>query len=218
MIYSNKYYSISDAWFGLLYNIQEYGYKQIIQRGSFSGEENYRIQYPFVAIEIEHPSIDMIPIMPQGMESLAPTTMSYVEDYFAMYLMNDELKENEIYTYGSRIKPYINTLIEMLKATPYTNQAALEIASSGDIFKTDPPCLRTLTFKVVDNKLNMSIFFRSNDLYGGFPTNLAGLELLKQLVSSEANLENGKIYYASDGLHIYSNQLSIINTRLNRKC
>lgn len=216
MIYSNKFSTISDAWFGLLYNIQEYGYKQPIQRGSFAGDENYRIQYPFVAIEIEHPSIDMIPTMPQGMESLAPTTMEYVEDYFATYLMNDELKENECYTYGSRICKYTDKLIEMLRATPYTNQAVLEIASPGDIFLNDPPCLRYLSFKVIDNKLNMSIFFRSNDLYAGFPTNICGLELLKQLIASEANLENGKIYYASDGLHIYNNQLDIVNTRLNR--
>lgn len=217
MIYSNKYATISDAWFSLLYNIQEHGYKQPIQRGSFAGEGNYRIQYPFVAIEIEHPSIDMIPTMPQGMESLAPTTMEYVEDYFVNYLLNDELKENEVYSYGSRIKPYIDKLIEILKASPYTNQAVLEIASPGDIFLNDPPCARVLTFKVIDNKLDMSIFFRSNDLYGGLPSNLAGLELLKQLIASESNLENGKIYYASDGLHIYSNQLDIVNTRLNRR-
>ena len=216
MIYSNKYTSISDAWFGLLYNIQEHGYKQPIQRGSFAGDENYRIQYPFVAIEIEHPSIDMIPTMPQGMESLAPTTMEYVEDYFVNYLMNDKISENEDYVYGSRIVGYVDEVIRMLKETPYTNQAVLEIASPGDIYLSDPTCLRCLTFKIISGRIDMSIFFRSNDLYGGFCSNLGGLELLKQLIASEANLENGKIYYASDGLHIYSNQLKIVNTRLNR--
>lgn len=217
MIYTNTYKTISDAWFGLLYNIQEYGYKQPIQRGSFSEEGNYRIQYPFVAIEIEYPHLDMIPIMPQGMESFAPTTMAYVEEYFANYLMYDECSENEYYKYGSRIVGYVDEVIKMLKETPYTNQAVLEIASPGDIYLNDPTCLRVLTFKVIDNKLNMSIFFRSNDLYSGFPSNLAGLELLKQYIVSETSLENGKIYYASDGLHIYNNQLDIVNTRLNRK-
>ena len=214
-MFTEKYASISDAWFGLLYNIQKYGYRQCIQRGSFEGE--YRIQYPFVAIEIEHPNLDMIPIMPQGMESLAPTDMKYVEDYFVNYLMNGELKENEVYSYGSRICKYIDKLVEMLKATPYTNQATLEIASPGDIFLVEPPCLRSLSFKVVDGKLDVSIFFRSNDLFAGFCTNLAGLELLKQYIASEANLENGKMYYASDGLHIYSYQLDVVNMRIGNK-
>lgn len=213
-MFTEKYKNISDSWFGLLYNIQKYGYRQNIQRGSFEGE--YRIQYPFVAVEIEYPHLDMIPIMPQGMEALAPTTMEYVEDYFVNYLMNDKTSENEEYVYGSRVYGYIDKVIHILKDTPDTNQAVLEIASPGDIYLKEPPCLRCLTFKVINNKLNMSVFFRSNDLFAGYPVNLAGLELLKQYVASESNLENGKLYYASDGLHIYSYQLDAVNMRIGK--
>jgi hypothetical protein len=52
--------TISDAWFQLIYNLFDHGYVQNIQRGSFEKAE-YRLQYPGIAIFIEHPDLDMVP-------------------------------------------------------------------------------------------------------------------------------------------------------------
>ena len=61
--------------------------------------------------------------------------------------------------------------------------------------------------------LTMSVYFRSWDLWAGFPTNLGGLELLKQYVAQECGLENGKMYAYSAGLHIYGYQEEIVRIR-----
>jgi thymidylate synthase len=194
--------TISDAWFQLIYNLFDHAYSQKIQKGSFENEQ-YRLQYPGIAVYIEHPYYDMIPIMPPNSNIPAPTTKEYIEDYFANYLMNPELAENETYKYASRIHnkmpaggTQLDRIIDMLRETPLTNQAAIEIATPDDLDicygndgKLDPPCLRLLDFKVIPEDselvLTVSAYFRSWDLWAGLPTNLGGIEILKPLLKME---------------------------------
>jgi thymidylate synthase len=225
--------TISDAWFQIIYNLFDNAYAQKIQKGSFENEQ-YRLQYPGLAVYIEHPYYDMVPTIPPGLGIPAPTTMGYIEDYFANYLMNPELAENETYTYASRIQhsmpkggTQLERVVDILKATPLTNQAVIEIATPEDLDicygkdgKLDPPCLRVIDFKVIplDNNLMLTVstYFRSWDLWAGFPTNLGGIELLKQLVASETGLKNGPMYAYSAGAHIYGYQEEIARLRTLR--
>ncbi len=225
--------TISDAWFQLIYNLFDRAYPQEIQRGSFEREQ-YRLQYPGIAVYIEHPSTDMVPTIPPGLGIPAPTTMEYIEDYFAHYLMNPETANNETYTYASRIQcrmpgggSQLDRVIQMLRTTPLTNQAVLEIATPQDLDvcygndgKLDPPCLRVIDFKVIPKGdvllLTVSVYFRSWDLWAGFPTNLGGIELLKQFVASETALENGPLYSYSAGAHIYGYQEELARLRTLR--
>ncbi|MEW6067983.1 MAG: thymidylate synthase [Nitrospirota bacterium] len=225
--------TISDAWFQLIYNLFDNAYEQRIQKGSFENEQ-YRLQYPGIGVYIEHPYYDMIPTIPPNSGIPAPTTKEYIEDYFVNYLMNPELSENETYTYGSRIHTQmpnggtqLGRVIDILKDTPLTNQAVIEVATPVDLDicygkdgKIDPPCLRLLDFKVipVDNErvLTVSAYFRSWDLWAGFPTNLGGIELLKQFITSETGLKNGAMYVYSAGAHIYGYQEEIARLRTLR--
>lgn len=225
--------TISDAWFQLIYNIFDNSYTQEIQRGSFE-KEQYRLQYPGLALFIEHPEQDMVPVIPPALGLPAPTTMEYIEDYFANYLMDPELSENETYRYSSRVHypmpkggTQLDRAIEMLRETPLTNQAVVEIAAPEDYDvcygkdgKLDPPCLRLIDFKTVphgDNLLlTVSCYFRSWDLWAGFPSNLGGIELLKQYVADEAGLKNGPIYAYSAGAHIYGYQEELARIRTLR--
>jgi len=225
--------TISDAWFQLIYNIFDKTYSQNIQKGSFENEQ-YRLQYPGIAVYIEHPNYDMVPVIPPGLGIPSPTTMEYIEDYFVHYLMNPELSENETYTYASRIQQsmpcggtQLERVVEMLRETPLTNQAVIEIGTPLDIDvcygkdgKLDPPCLRLIDFKVIPSGdepiLTVSVYFRSWDLWAGFPTNLGGIELLKQFVASEAGLKNGPMYAYSAGAHIYGYQEEIARIRTLR--
>ncbi len=227
--------TISDAWFQLIYNIFDHSYTQKIQRGSFE-KEQYRLQYPGIAVYIEHPYEDMIPVIPQALGIPSPTTMEYIEDYFANYIMDPALGENETYKYSSRIQhpmpkggTQLERVIQMLKETPLTNQAIVEIGSPddhdvciGNDGKLDPPCLRLIDFKALpgDNDeltLSLSCYFRSWDLWAGFPTNLGGMELLKNYVASEAGLKNGPMYVYSSGAHIYGYQEDIARIRTLRQ-
>lgn len=225
--------TISDAWFQIIYNLFDHAYEQKIQHGSFEGEQ-YRLQYPGLAVYIEHPDMDIVPIMPPGLNIPPPTSMEYIEDYFANYLMNPELEENETYRYSSRIHhpmpkggTQLERVIKLLHDTPLTNQAVIEIGTPEDLDvcvgndgKLDPPCLRLIDFKAVPQAgaihLTASVYFRSWDLWAGFPTNLGGIELLKQYVASECGLKNGPLYAYSAGAHIYGYQEEIARLRTAR--
>ena len=222
--------TISDAWFQLIYNIFDNSYEQKIQKGSFE-KEQYRLQYSGIAVFIEHPAEDIVPVMPPGSTIPAPTTKEYIEDYFANYLMDPQLAENETYKYASRIHypmpkggTQLERVIQMLKETPLTNQAIVEIGSPedndvciGNDGKLDPPCLRLLDFKAIpsgkDLALTVSSYFRSWDLWAGFPTNLGGIEMLKSYVASETGLKNGPMFVYSAGAHIYGYQEEIARLR-----
>jgi len=231
--------TISDLWFRSLVYMLNHGYRQEIQQGSFEG--NYRLQLSSFSAEIEMPWDDIVPIMPEGSGLMPPTTMEYIEDYFANYLMDPStVSENETYRYGHRIhhqgnlksdlenRKYTGSqfdfVIDLLKRTPFTNQAIIEIGTPNDYNecwgkdgKYDPPCCRLIDFKVVPPKeLTISLYFRSWDLYAGLPTNLGGFEILKQFVADTTGLKNGRMFCYSSGLHIYDFQLDQILARFNR--
>lgn len=226
--------TISDAWFQAIYNIFGNSYRQPIQKGSFEGEQ-FRLQYPSLSVNIERPWEDIVPVIPAGLCIPSPTTMEYIEDYFANYLMNGQLAENETYTYGSRINhpmpkggTQLERVISMLKKTPFTNQACIEIGSPDDLDvcigndgKVDPPCLRLLDFKVIPDgnikRLTVSVYFRSWDLWAGFPTNLGGIEMLKSYIADECGLENGEMFAYSSGAHIYGYQEEIVRIRTYKR-
>ena len=76
----------------------------------------------------------------------------------------------------------------------------------------EDPCLKVIDFKVVSRKLNMSVYFRSNDLFAGMPENLE-LQMLKEylLLHLTFPITGGDIIYYSGGLHLYEMYFPIAN-------
>ena len=95
---------------------------------------------------------------------------------------------------------------KFLKETPETNRMVIEIGKPEDLFLRHPPCMRFLQFKVRYGALHMFAYFRSWDAWGGLPSNLAALQLVKEFLAKEANVEDGKMFLASMGLHVYSGE------------
>lgn len=109
-------------------------------------------------------------------------------------------------------KPYLNQialLTETYKTKGYrNNQMVLQVAHPADILLQDPPCLRLIDTRIqeeADGKTYLHFFpeFRSWDLWGGFPANLGGIELMKQIIAADIGVENGSMIVRSKGLHLY---------------
>ena len=83
------------------------------------------------------------------------------------------------------------------------NQMVLQVAQPSDMLLKDPPCLRSIDTRVQDGKLHFIVYFRSWDLWGGFPANLAAIQLLKEYMAGEIGVEPGETIASSKGLHIY---------------
>jgi thymidylate synthase len=103
----------------------------------------------------------------------------------------------------------IELLIQTYKTKGYrNNQMVLQVAHPSDMLLQDPPCLRLIDTRIqeeADGKTYLHFFpeFRSWDLWGGFPANLGGIELMKQLIAAEIGVENGSMIVRSKGLHLY---------------
>ena len=84
------------------------------------------------------------------------------------------------------------------------NQMVLQVAHPSDLTLLDPPCLRSIDTRIQDGKLHFtSVLFRSWDLWGGMPANLAAIQNLKEYMSTEIGLEDGEMIVESKGLHLY---------------
>jgi thymidylate synthase len=98
----------------------------------------------------------------------------------------------------------IELLIWTYKNKGYrNNQMILQVGQPNDMLLQDPPCLRHIDTRIQDGKLHFYPYFRSWDLWGGFPANLAGIQLLKEYCAAEIGVEDGEMIASSKGLHIY---------------
>jgi thymidylate synthase len=57
--------------------------------------------------------------------------------------------------------------------------------------------------RISEGKLHFVVYFRSWDLWGGFPANLAGIQILKEYMAGEIGVEDGELIAMSKGLHLY---------------
>jgi len=191
---------LSEAWFLCLRKVLTEGHEYKIDRGSYVGQS--RKELDFVVVQIKHPGTrPLVPSVPQGIPS--PTSMEYIESYLP-YLMTAHKAEGEQYTYGQYLETPINEVIRMYKEDGYnTNQAYMAVGDSQSIFLPDPPCLRGVDTRIRDHQLHFMLYFRSWDLWAGFPSNLAAIQLLKEYMASEIGVDDGEIIASSKGLHLY---------------
>jgi len=191
---------LSEAWFLCLRETLTGGYEYRIDRGSYAGQ--YRKELDFIVVQISYPGTrPLTPDVPQGVPP--PTSMEYVESYLP-YLMAAYKREGEQYTYGQYLEKQISKVIEMYKTDGYnTNQAFMAVGDSQSIFLSDPPCLRAIDTRIRDDKLHFVVYFRSWDLWAGFPSNLAAIQLLKEYMAGEIGVADGELIAVSKGLHLY---------------
>ena len=191
---------LSEAWFLCLRRTLTEGREYRIERGSYAGQ--HRKELDFVVVQVGNPGArPLVPAVPQGVPP--PTSMEYVESYLP-YLMTAHKREGEQYTYGQYLEKQIPQVIKMYREDGYnTNQAFMAVGDDKSVFLKDPPCLRGIDPRVSDGKLDFIIYFRSWDLWAGFPSNLAGIQLLKEYMSSEIGVADGGLIAMSKGMHLY---------------
>jgi thymidylate synthase len=235
--------TLNDAWFQLIWAIYDHGRRETVTRGSYEGDT--RLEFDWVTCHIKYPGVRPLNIeMPESSTLPPPNDAEKVDEYFALYLMSGMKQPEEDYTYGERLVNYEWTVACMLPSleryyrsskidqvkhvidtyTKYgfrNNQMVLTIGQPSDLHLGDPPCLRHIDTRIQkesDGKyyLHFYPYFRSNDLWNGWPTNLGGIQLMKEYMAAELGVEDGQILYSSKGLHIYGHMEEIAELRLCR--
>jgi thymidylate synthase len=200
---------LPEAWFLCLRKTLTDGYEYKIDRGSYTGQR--RKELDFVIVQVRHPGTrPLVPTVPHGVPP--PTSMDYIESYLP-YLMTAHKGEGEQYTYGQYLEKQIPKVIEMYKRDgPNTNQAFMAVGDEQSIFLADPPCLRGIDTRIRDGRLNFIAYFRSWDLWAGFPSNLAAIQLLKKYMADEIEVDDGELIASSKGLHLYEYSWELART------
>jgi len=221
-------FNLTDAWYKCLRKIWDEGDIELITDGSEVSE----MKKLNVSVEIINPEIRPI------LSDYAPNNITYVNEYFLRYLWTNSCTEDEHYTYGSRLREpvdQIQALIDRIVENPKTRQLTLVVRRPEDIFKTaplidgkqvldqdgnpvkwEPPCLTIMDFEVMNNLIHLTGYFRSWDCYGGFPINLAGIQLLLEGICNAVNNSGSEVYgtgkqiWHCKNLHIYSRQFPFI--------
>jgi len=107
--------------------------------------------------------------------------------------------------YGPRfIKQYTHVL-KLLKDDPDTRQALLNIYNfkQDQHESLDVPCTSTLQFFIRDNKLNLIVYMRSNDLLWGTPYDVSQFTFIQECFARILGVENGTYTHIAGSLHIY---------------
>ena len=108
-------------------------------------------------------------------------------------------------SYGHRIATKMQGVLEKLKEDHDTRQALLTIHRVDDsIVKTkDPPCTITLQFTIRDEKLNMHVYMRSNDIVWGTPYDVFVFTTIQKVFANTLGIPVGKYYHTATSLHMY---------------
>ena len=200
---------LSEAWFFCLREVLAHGYEYTIERGSYAGQK--RRELDMITVQIHNPgNRPIIPDVPPGIPP--PTTMGYL-DHYLPYLMTSQRAEGEQYTYGQYLEPQIHEVIRIYREDGFnTNQAFMTVGNPESLSLSDPPCLRSVDTRVRYGKLHFIVYFRSWDLWAGFPSNLAALQLLKEFMAGEIGVEDGEMIAVSKGMHLYDYSWEIAKT------
>ena len=205
---------LDEAWYLSLKGVIDYGHEYKVTVGSHAGSS--RKELDSYALEVRMPgTLPLVPSVPLGVPP--PSSMDYVERYLP-YLLCGNKQENEDYTYGQDIEIQLPKFIEILKeGGDGTNQACMTIGDPHtSVWLESPQCLRVIDARIRYGALHFYVYFRSWDLWSGYPANLAGVQLLKEYVCLELEVEDGKLFAYSKGLHLYDHHWDVANMVLRR--
>jgi len=108
--------------------------------------------------------------------------------------------------YGLRTKGQYNEIISRLKDDPDSRQGVVTIWNPElDLLakKRDYPCTILHQFRIRDNKLNMSVYMRSNDVWLGAAYDFFQFTRVQIAMASVLGIEPGKYTHHVGSLHIY---------------
>jgi thymidylate synthase len=108
--------------------------------------------------------------------------------------------------YGPRTNGQYDIIIDRLKADPDTRQAVITIWNPQyDLqpSKRDYPCTILHQFRIRNNKLNMSVYMRSNDVWLGAAYDFFQFTRVQLAVASVLGIEPGTYNHHVGSLHIY---------------
>ena len=116
---------------------------------------------------------------------------------------------NSNYGWQWRRNDQINYVVNLLRNEPETRQATISIydGKEHDTFAFDTPCTYAVQFTIVNDRLDMCVVMRSNDLWYGFCNDQYCFSRMQEMVCNELNIELGTYYHFAHNMHLYNDKI-----------
>ena len=103
----------------------------------------------------------------------------------------------------------IGKVIKLLQDKPDTRKATISIYDGKEIdtYSNDTPCTYAIQFTILDNKLNMAVLMRSNDIWYGFCNDQFCFSNLQADIAYLLDIEIGTYYHFAHNMHLYNDKL-----------
>ena len=116
---------------------------------------------------------------------------------------------NSNYGYQWERNAQLDMVVEMLKHNKDTRQACISIYDGKEksSYAFDMPCTYAIQFTIVNNRLDMCVTMRSNDLWYGFCNDQYQFSKLQETVSERLEIETGIYYHFAHNMHLYNDKI-----------
>jgi len=103
----------------------------------------------------------------------------------------------------------IDHVVSLLKVDPETRQAAISIydAKEHECYTRDTPCTYAIQFTIVNDRLDMCVTMRSNDLWYGFCNDQYQFSKLQEMISKKLKIDTGVYYHFAHNMHLYNDKI-----------
>ena len=125
--------------------------------------------------------------------------------------------------YSGQIFDQLEMVYTMLGEHPESRQAVIHIKQARDLVNyptKDVNCTVCLQFFIRDNKLYMTTYMRSNDLWMGFPNDVFQFTCIQIYLAMKLGVELGTYTHIAGSLHLYDRdyQTALKNIENNTDC
>lgn len=109
--------------------------------------------------------------------------------------------------YGVYFKRQVAGILDKIKSDRYTRQAIVSIynESFNNYNGKDTPCTLSVHFQLREDKLNMTVNMRSNDVVHGLPLDMFQFSLFQEIIANEIGCDVGSYVHVANNLHVYEN-------------
>ncbi len=203
--------TIGEAWVEVLKTLLRFGVKSEAIHHYFDRKVNeYKeILNLAVVIENENPSDPKI-------YDFFPFDRQDLDNYIREFLKPE--RGEEPYTYGERLFNYeglnqVERMVGKLKKFPFDKGAlAVLWQPKVDNFPVRrpwrTPCLTLIQGQCFGEKFYLTAYFRSNDMFGGWPFNAFALRFLQKQIAKRVGVGLGSLVTISNMAHLYEHDFA----------
>jgi len=221
-------------------------YKDILKRILAEGvrEKNARTGHETVALPGVHFSIDIekegfplltlrkIPIKMFVAEQIwfvsgSRKPADFLRDFTKIWDSFTNPADTVTVAYGYRWRKHfgrdqLGSLVKLLKKDPSSRHAVIVTWDPaedglGGTKRANVPCPYSFTVNIIGGRLHLHNIVRSNDMFLGFPSDVAGFALLQTILAQKLSVKPGIYSHSISNAHVYDNQVEAVQELLRRQ-